>query len=275
MVDAPRRRPIAARAVRWFCLALALGVFAGFLALGIWQVERRSWKLALIERVTQRVNGAPSALPSFERWQPEEAAENEYRRVGATGTFLNDRETLVQATTDYGGGFWVITPLQLADGRVVLVNRGFVSPERRDRNRRNDGSDASRMPGQVVGLVRLTQPAGSFLRRNDAAAERWYSRDVQAIALARGLVGVAPYFVDAQDVAGAGDAGGRALSGEIVAGTEPAKWPVAGLTVIDFHNNHLVYAVTWFALAAMVALATGYVLREDRRREPADHARSV
>ncbi|MGI4777417.1 MAG: SURF1 family protein [Janthinobacterium lividum] len=271
MVDASRRRSTAARVARSLFLILAFGAFAGFVALGTWQVERRAWKLALIERVTQRVNGVPSTLPDFERWSVDEAAGSEYRRVGVAGIFLNDLETLVQATTDYGGGFWVMTPLQLTDGHVVLVNRGFVSPERRDRGLRNDGSSASRMPGNVVGLLRQSQPTGSFLRRNDPASERWYSRDVQAIAQARGLVGVAPFFIDVQDTTRPGNAFG----GEIVAGTEPRKWPVAGLTVIEFHDNHLVYAVTWFALAAMVALATGYVLREDRRRRQADDARTV
>lgn len=92
-----------------------------------------------------------------------------------------------------------MTPLQLPDGSIVLVNRGFVSPDKRARSSRNDGSSESRMPADVVGLLRLTQPGGSFLRHNDPAAERWYSRDVLAIAQARGLTGVAPYFVDAQD----------------------------------------------------------------------------
>lgn len=192
-----------------------------------------------------------------------------------SGVFLNDRETLVQASTDYGSGFWVMTPLQLSDGSVVLVNRGFVSPEKRARSSRNDGSSDSRTPADVVGLLRLTQPGGSFLRHNDPAAERWYSRDVQAIAKARSLTGVAPYFVDAQADTRAGariTAGRGSNAGEIIPGTIPSRWPVAGLTVIDFHNNHLVYAITWYALALMIALATGYVLREDRREQRARSA---
>ncbi|MDB5877334.1 MAG: surfeit locus 1 family protein [Variovorax sp.] len=265
---APPRRSAAARLARLLCLLLALGAFIGFLALGTWQVERRTWKLALIERVTQRVNGPPAALPGPERWSQIDAANDEYRRVRLSGVFLNDRETLVQASTDYGSGFWVMTPVQLPDGAIVLVNRGFVSPDRREPGSRNDGSSEPRMPADVVGLLRLTQPGGSFLRHNDPAAGRWYSRDVQAIAQARGLTGVAPYFVDAQADAQSGArnvAGGGGNAGEIIPGTIPSRWPVAGLTVIDFHNNHLVYAITWYALALMIALAAGYVLREDRR----------
>ncbi|MGJ7578940.1 SURF1 family protein [Variovorax sp. RHLX14] len=259
---------MAARIARLLFLLLALGAFIGFVALGTWQVERRTWKLALIERVTQRVIGAPAVLPGRDRWSRIDAAEDEYRRVRLNGVFLNDRETLVQASTDYGSGFWVMTPMQLSDGSIVLVNRGFVSPEKRVRSSRNDGSSEPRTPRDVVGLLRLTQPGGSFLRHNDPAAERWYSRDVQAIAQARGLAEVAPYFVDAQANAQSGaryTAGGGGNAGEIIPGTIPSRWPVAGLTVIDFHNNHLAYAITWYALALMIALAVGYVLREERR----------
>ncbi len=277
MTDAPRRRSAAARIVRLFFLLLALSALLGFIALGTWQVERRAWKLTLIDRVTQRVNGPPSAPPARDRWAAVDAANDEYRRVRLSGIFLNDQETFVQATTDYGSGFWVMTPLQLPDGTVVLVNRGFVSPDRRARDSRNDGSEAPQTPADVVGLLRLTQPDGSFLRRNDPAAGRWYSRDVQAIGQARGLSDVAPYFVDAQADASLGGAfirSGNANAGEIVSGTVPTSWPVAGLTVIDFHNNHLVYAITWFALALMVALAIAYVLREDRRQRLADGVRT-
>lgn len=250
---------------------MAIGAFVGFAALGTWQVERRAWKLALIDRVTERVRGEPVAPPGADRWSQVDAANDEYQRVRIGGVFLNDRETLVQASTDYGSGFWVMTPLQIDDGSFVLVNRGFVAPDRRDRSRRDDGSSVARMQAVVTGLLRLTQPGGSFLRKNDPGSERWYSRDVQAIAQARGLRPVAPYFIDAQaDAATAAASGIRGRdAGEIVSGTAPARWPVAGLTVIDFHNNHLVYAVTWYALALMMALAIVYVVREERRQRHA------
>ena len=81
----------------------------------------------------------------------------------------------------------------------------------------------------------------AFLRANDPAAGRWYSRDVAAIAWARGLSEVAPYFIDAD------------------AASEPGGIPVGGLTVVVFHNNHLVYAITWYVLAAMAAGAAAFV----------------
>jgi surfeit locus 1 family protein len=84
------------------------------------------------------------------------------------------------------------------------------------------------------------------LRSNDPAGERWYSRDVQAIARDKRLTNVAPFFIDEE------------------AG-EPGTYPIGGLTVLSFSNNHLVYALTWFALALMLVGGFGYLLWDARR----------
>nr|WP_255581597.1 SURF1 family protein [Cupriavidus sp. AU9028] len=256
---------------------IAALAFAGFFALGTWQVERRAWKLDLIERVEARIHAAPVPAPGPARWPLVTAAADEYRRVAVTGTFLHDKETLVQATTDLGGGFWVLTPLRRNDGTVVLVNRGFVPPDFRERSTRADNEPAGETA--VVGLLRMPEPGGAFLRQNDPAAGRWYSRDVQAIAAAHGLGTVAPYFIDADaapGTAGAGavvsEDGGRrtpaagALPSAVPANGTTGSWPQGGLTVVRFNNNHLVYALTWYGLALMVAAAAWYVGREESRR---------
>ena len=207
--------------------ALSVLLFAG---LGVWQVQRLFWKLDLIARVEALIHAGPADAPAPAAF----STEDEYRRVALKGRFLNDRETLVQAVTERGGGFWVLTPFVTDGGFVVLVNRGFVPPERRAPDSRAEGQVEGET--SLIGLVRLTEPGGGFLRGNDPANERWYSRDVAAIAEARGLerlVSVAPYFVDADATPVAGG------------------FPVGGLTVVRFANNHLVYALTWFALAAM------------------------
>ena len=105
----------------------------------------------------------------------------------------------MQAATELGSGYWVMTPLQLADGGTVLVNRGFVLPEWRKAQ-----AGAAQAPAQasVTGLLRMGEPGSGFLRNNDPAANLWYSRDLPAIATARGLSDVAPYFIDADAVAG-------------------------------------------------------------------------
>ncbi|WP_420135287.1 SURF1 family protein [Rhodopseudomonas sp.] len=224
--DTPSRRPSL-----WLTIPALLGVVL-LLALGVWQVERRAWKLALIDRVDARIHAAPAPLPDAATWTAITAANDEYRRITATGHFLNDRETLTTAVTEAGGGFWVITPLRLADGRTVLVNRGFILPEQRDRTSRRAGEPDGTVT--VTGLLRTTEPKGGFLRHNAPSEDRWYSRDVQEIAVARGLSNAAPFFIDAD------------------ASLNAPGQPIGGLTVVQFPNNHLTYALTWFCLAFML-----------------------
>ena len=227
---------------------VAVVLFCVFLLLGNWQVQRRTWKLDLIARVDERVHAPPVAPPPPSEWPQVTAANSEYRHVRVTGTFLNDSETLVRALTELGPGEWVLTPLRLADGTLVMVNRGFVPPERVDRAAH--GAATVTTDATVTGLLRITEPKGAFLRRNDLAKGLWYSRDVAAIAAARGLSRVAPYFIDEE-----------AGVGQRVDGA-----PVGGLTVIVFRNTHLMYALTWYGLALMVLAGAWIVIREERRR---------
>jgi len=250
----PRQRSRATRLALAACAGL---LFFGFVALGSWQLKRLQWKLDLIERVEQRVHSPAVAAPDRESWPRITAENDEYRHVRLTGNFLYELTTPVQAVTELGNGFWLLTPLRSADGSVVLVNRGFVAAKVGDWKSQDStaqtGADANAPePLSVTGLLRISEPGGGFLRHNDPSANHWYSRDVQAIAAARGLSGVAPYFVDAD--AGQSGSGGAA-----------AGQPIGGLTVISFHNSHLVYALTWYALALMVAGACFWVVREERR----------
>lgn len=212
------------------CLAI------GFSALGVWQLERRAWKLELIHRVEARLLLAPTPVAANFHAQRDDA----YQRVEARGVFLHDRETLVQALTERGAGWWVVTPLQTADG-IVLVNRGFVPPERRAPAARADGQTSGQVT--VSGLLRLSEPGGGFLRANDPLLDHWYSRDVAAIAKARRLGKVGDFFIDAD--------------GPVPAG----GYPVSGLTVVKFRNAHLVYALTWFSLAGMSLFGLALLVR--------------
>ena len=238
---------------RWLLIAVAALATAGFTALGVWQIERRAWKLALIERVEQRVHAAPVAAPGPRQWSGLSRENAEYRRLTVTGRFLEDRQTRVRAVTELGEGFWLMAPVQTDDGFVVLVNRGFVPQGWRD-NRAPEASGAGSVGSRptaagaaegtiaVTGLLRISEPKGAFLRSNAPAENRWYSRDVEALSHAQHLTGTAPYFVDAE--------------ADDDAGPDSSQPPVAGLTVVHFRNSHLQYAITWFILALM-ALALG------------------
>jgi len=216
-----------------------LFAFGGFIALGIWQLQRLDWKLDLIERVEARVHAEPVALvPQFD-WGNVSRERDEYRRVRLEGHYLPDLDTRVQAVTELGGGYWILSPFQLRGGGVVLVNRGFVSTKW-------PGDQLADSSTEVIGLLRLPEPGGGFLRSNDVTNDRWYSRDVAAIAAARKLDNVAPFFVDREASVG-------------------AEWPRGGLTVVKFNNKHLGYALTWFALALLVAWGGWRVAAEERK----------
>lgn len=219
-------------------------------ALAVWQVHRRAHKLDLIARVETRIHAAAVPAPGPEQWADMSAAADEYRRVTAGGRWLEGRSVLVQAVTELGGGYWVMTPLARDDGATVLVNRGFVPADKRDPA---SWQPQPTGPVTVTGLLRMSEPGGAFLRANDPVSDRWFSRDVPAIAASRGLTRVAPYFIDAERSPGGG------------------RLPVAGLTVIAFSNNHLAYALTWSALALMAAAGAVFVnadvLRPGPRRQ--------
>ncbi|VXC46758.1 SURF1 family protein [Sphingomonas sp. 8AM] len=211
---------------RWALAGVALLLAAVLAGLGVWQVERRVWKLALIDRVEARLAAPAEPAPPRMRWA-RITDDDAYRRVTATGTWRAAPPVFTQAVTDFGAGHWVLSPLDTAGG-TILVNRGFVPAGDRRTIAQPSG------PGRITGLLRVSEPDGGFLRDNDPADDRWYSRDTAAIARARRLGSVAPYFIDAEAVPG-------------------TQWPRGGLTVVRFRNNHLVYALTWFTLAAMMA----------------------
>lgn len=239
------RQPHGAVATAVLAVAFLVG-FTLFGLLGVWQVQRMGWKHDLIERVDARVHADPVPTPDRTSWQGSAPRDHEYRRVVAHGRWVAGADARVQALTEAGAGHWLMRPLRLDDGSVVLVNLGYV-PEAWQ-----PAGPPTGEPVQVTGLLRLTEPAGGFLRRNDPARDRWYSRDVDAIAARHGLEAALPYFIDA-DAASAADA--------------DSPWPRGGLTVVRFRDHHLQYALTWFALALLVAFgAWRFALEEGRIR---------
>ncbi|MBR9762227.1 MAG: SURF1 family protein [Rhodobacteraceae bacterium] len=226
---------------------IAVVGLAGFTSLGVWQVQRLTWKLDLIARVDARIHAVPVPAPGPEAWAgisaPQTREDYEYTRVSLSGHYLHEDETLIYTPSDYGPAYWVLTPLAREDGTVVLVNRGVVPV--------TEGRAGSflRPEGEITltGLLRLSEDhRWLFARANDPEGGTWYRRDVGSITAAKGFDRAAPYFVDAERQ---GDA-----------------WPRGGRTVVSFRNAHLGYALTWFALAVLVATGYALVLRMELRR---------
>jgi surfeit locus 1 family protein len=213
-----------------FATLLALAVL---LSLGVWQLERKAWKESLIVRIETRAHGEPSEIVPEAQWQDWQAEEDEFRRVRVTGTFLHDSEIAVHGLSAQRGspvqGYYIYTPLRLAGGATVFVNRGFVPKELRDPAHRTE----SPPPGEVTitGLVRAPDARGWFMPDNRPDRNEWFTRDLATMASARDLRRVAPFWIDAQPIAGA------------------SGWPRPGQTRLAIPNNHLGYALTWFGLA--------------------------
>ena len=232
---------------------VALVVLVG---LGTWQLQRRAWKDDLIARIEARSQGEAGAILPEEAWPGWRAEADEFRRVRVTGTFLHEHEAPVHglAPAERGApvqGFYLFTPLRLAGGAMVLVNRGFVPTELRDPPSR----PASQPHGEVTvtGLVRAPEPRSWFTPDDVPALNRWFARDPQAIAAAKGLERVAPFYVEADGA------------------PNPGGWPRGGQTRLNLPNNHLQYALTWYGIA--LTLVGVFAAFAWRRLQPDPHHR--
>lgn len=212
------RRPLW---VRMLLIGLCFALIVVLIGLGNWQLRRLSWKRDLIAAVEARAFGAPAETPT--EFGPDLHA---YLRVRVAGTPV-DVNVLVKAVTELGPGHWVMSPLE-TDDHILWVNRGFVSSQS------GAGTSWTALPETVEGLLRPTEPNGTFLERNDPPSGRWVSRDTQAMSDAHGLGRTPPYFIDADHI-------GR-----------PEAWPRGGLTIVTFRNTHLSYALTWYAMALLL-----------------------
>src|SRR5258708_19165811 len=126
----------------------AASAFAVLLSLGLWQLDRKAWKEGLIATIEQRLSALPVALPAPATWPRRTAAEDEFLRVAMTAELLNDREAPVYTIGSSlregssGPGYWIFTPARVADGALVMVNRGFVPDGKQDPGTRPDGEGA-------------------------------------------------------------------------------------------------------------------------------------
>lgn len=208
---------------------ICLGFLYLFTSLGIWQIHRLKWKQELIAQTNSRLENSPILAPAKAEWPKFDFGKLAYLPVTVSGQYLANKKIYVTSLTKYGSGYWLMMPLQRADGSLVFINRGFVpmdfknSPQLRQ-------SDL-KQPTNVTGLLRPDEGPGRFLNKNKPELNSWYKRDLKAMAqkLQLGPENVAPYFIDAEKLDNA--------------------YPIGGLTVVSFPNSHFSYAITWFVLA--------------------------
>ena len=231
--------------------ALALAALAVLIGLGVWQLERLQWKEGLIAEIEARSTGAPITIAEALAIA-RQGRDPDYYRVRVEGRFHHDKERYLfaQSLADGTPGWHVITPLETTGGDMVLVDRGFVPDVLKEASSRASGQVEGVVT--VTGIVRSPEIQGSFVPDNEREANRWFWRDLGAMARSmfpEGTVEMAPFFLDAEksDV--------------------PGGWPEGGQTRLELPNNHLQYAITWFLLAlCLLVIYAVYVRGLYRRR---------
>ena len=216
---------------------LVLIALAILISLGTWQVERLHWKEGLLADIAERQVAAPVPLADIEAMAAA-SGDIEYRKVTATGRYVNNKERHFFATWRGQTGYYIYTPLELADGRALFVNRGFVPFENKEPEMRMQGQLTDQQT--VTGLARQKLPGKPswVVPDNDVAKNIFYWKDLDVMAESVGLdkARVIPFFVDADST------------------PNPAGLPIGGVTQVDLPNDHLQYAFTWYGLAAVLII---------------------
>lgn len=215
-------------------LAIALPALIVLVGLGTWQAQRLGWKQDLIATMEAQLAAPPVALPAgaidLEEWA--------FRPVRLSGAYLQGIDFEFPARTlDGKVGTDVLTPFVRPDGEVVLIHRGWVP----------DGQRAEAAPTgdlTIEAVVREPWLKTLFRPDNDPVANQWFWMDFSAMQTGLTDGNLLPYYV--------------ALVPPAEAGGSP---PIARPVYLDLPNNHLEYALTWFALAAILAVITIVYLR--------------
>lgn len=227
----------------WFALLAALAILIG---LGTWQMQRRAWKLGLIERIEQRAHSEPVSLTSVkEQWQRSQ--DIEYSRVLLVGRFEHGQERHLYTVENGTAGWRVMTPLITAGGDVVFVDRGFVPEPLKEPDARGQGQIEGMV--ELIGLARAQGGRNWFTPDNDPARNRWFWRDIPAMgaALPAGQAARAlPFVVEAE------------------AEPVPGGWPRGGPARLVIPNRHLEYALTWYALGVVLLFVAFFYVRSRR-----------
>ncbi|OKH87843.1 SURF1 family protein [Thalassospira sp. TSL5-1] len=224
---------------------VAISITAGLaflvlMALCVWQIERLFWKENLIAEREARSALSPIEFPvDVDKINPDMA----FRAAIAHGRFLHDQEMYLMARTMQGSvGYQVITPLEQADGRIILVNRGWVPDDKRDPATRPEGQIKGKV--EVTGVIQIARPRHWAQPENDPVKNQWFYVDPPHMAEEAGGDLASPYYLEAD------------------ATPNPGGLPIGGQARVMLPNNHLQYAITWFCLA--VALVVIFVVYHRR-----------
>lgn len=226
-------------------IATAL-VFVLLVGLGVWQLDRKTWKESVIAALDERLAAAPTELPPANVWPSLTAQNSEFRRVRFRAEFLPVKDTYVYVAGSAlrddirAPGYFVFRPARLPNGKLVVVNRGYVPLEHTEQS--------PTTTEDIAGYIRWPERESSFVASSDATGETWFIRDQRAMAEKQGWGEVAPFYID-----------------------QETPVPASGLPrpaslKVNLKNDHLGYAITWFGLAAtLVGVFIAWALTRKKR----------
>ncbi len=185
-------------------------------------MQRRVWKLGLLAAIDHAETSPAIPLPDHPA---------SFEKVRIEGRIQEDRQALYGADVrDLPGGpamgARLIEPMDRPGADPVLVDRGWLP----------SGATPAPAPSFVDGYVRTPETAGLFSAKDDPSHRRFYTLDPAAIGAALGLPRVAPFTLVAL--------------GPVV----PGVFPQPATALPRPPNDHLNYAITWFSLAATLAV---------------------
>jgi cytochrome oxidase assembly protein ShyY1 len=248
IAGAGRRRNIAGFGV------FTLVMVTLFVGLGIWQLQRRVEKHALIAALTERLAAAPEPLPSPAQWSGLTPARDEFRRVSFAATYGRGPDAMVYSSGSAvredisGPGTWAFLPARLPTGETIVINTGFVQNTMQERGQQDRAVARllTREPVTLSGYIRFPETGGVLTPAENPATRLWFIRDHLAMARALGWGEVAPFYVDLEQPV-------------------PASGiPKPAALEVHLKDDHLQYAITWFALAGAVMIAFAVWLRGQR-----------
>jgi cytochrome oxidase assembly protein ShyY1 len=249
MTAASRRRGIAGFGI------FTIVMVALFVGLGVWQLQRRVEKHALIAALTERLAAAPGALPSPSQWSRLTPARDEFRRVRFTATYQSGPDAMVYSSGSAvredisGPGTWAFLPARLAGGDTIVINSGFVSNTMQDRGQQDRAVTPliTNEPVTLTGYMRFPETAGMLTPPENPAKRLWFTRDHLAMARSLGWGNVAPFYID--------------LEQPVPTNGIPKPGPLE----VHLKDDHMQYAITWFGLAGAVVIAFGVWMFGQRR----------
>ena len=202
-----------------------------FCALGTWQLYRLQWKLELISEITFGLDSRPIEYSN--------SIKKNYQRVITKGKYNFDKQIYLYSLNENGKpGYDVVTPFRTNKNENVLINRGWIKKELKNNPLINSDAEIEQ---KIVGLLRKIYKPNIFKPDNDLKNNIWFSINLDDL---------------------------KETSGEqfnefvIFLEDNRAKTPLPKKISIDVPNNHLKYAITWYAISISIIFYYLYFRRK-------------